>query len=63
MTNEAALEKQQAAELAKKAREWIATNHGKQAVERVVAEARQAQDQLQKARHVDLESLNQPVTL
>ncbi len=63
MTNESASVQQQAAELAQKAREWIASNDGKQAVERVVAEARQAQDQLQQARSVDPGSLNQPVTL
>ena len=63
MTNEAALDQQQAAELATKAREWVASSDGKEAVKRIVAEAQEAQNQLQQARRVDLESLNQPVTL
>lgn len=63
MTDEAATQKREASELARQAKEWVASVAGREAMERILAQAEKAQNELAEAQRVDPETLNVPVNM
>lgn len=63
MNNENVSGSQEQPTAAQRAREWIASENGRQAVERVAAECKQAEQRLMDARRIDPETLKVPVTM
>jgi hypothetical protein len=54
---------QTAAQLAERAREWVTSTQGQQALSRTVQEAVKETDRLRQARQIDPKTLHEPVTL
>jgi len=63
MTDELATAEKQASELAEKARQWVASTSGREAIEQIITQSEQVQSELMRARRVDPETLNEPVNL
>ncbi len=63
MTDEATTQKKEASELAREAREWVASEAGREAMERILAQAEKAQNELREAQRVDPDTLNVPVNM
>jgi hypothetical protein len=55
--------KQSAEQLAQRAREWVTSQQGQQALSRTVQEAVKETDRLRQARQIDPKTLHEPVTL
>ena len=56
-------EKKKIDELARKARQWVASDRGREVIKRILADSKRAQEELAKARQIDPETLRKPVTI